>query len=233
MIRAVLLDIDDTLLSFEGAVRQTMREGFPLFGLGEYAEGMMPVYDQVCGRLWRQIERGELTLPQLEQVRWNQVFQALGIEGDGVAFEGYFREVLFWSGIEVPGARDLLAYLAPRYVVCAASNGPYEQQVNRLREAGMLGSFDHVFISERVGAQKPSRAFFDACFEELRATDCPGLAPGEAMVVGDSLTSDMAGGAAYGLHTCWYHPGGAAGDGELPAGVEHVVASLEEVRQVL
>lgn len=233
MIRAVLIDIDDTLLSFEGAVRQTMQEGFPLFGLGEYSEDMLPVFGRVSGGLWLKIERGELTLPQLEQVRWNRVFEALGLEGDGLAFEEYFRRQLFWSAIEVPGARDLLAYLGPRYVVCAASNGPFEQQVNRLRVGGMLGSFAHVFISEKVGAQKPSREFFDACFEELRATDCPGLVPGEVMAVGDSLTSDMAGGAAYGLHTCWYHPGWAGGEAEKPAGVEHVVGSLAEVRQVL
>lgn len=232
MIRAVLLDIDDTLLSFEAAVRQAMREGFPRFGLGEYREEMLPVYNRVSGDLWRQIERGELTHEGLMRVRWNRVFRALGLEGDGPAFEDYFREVLFWSAVEVPGACELLAWLAPRYVVCAASNGPYGQQVNRLRVAGMLGSFDHVFISEKVGAQKPSREFYDVCMGKLRAAECPGLAPAEVMVVGDSLTSDMAGGAAYGMRTCWYHPGWT-GDEEPPAGVDHVVGRLAAVPAVI
>lgn len=53
-----------------------------------------------------------------------------------------------------------------------------------------------------------------------------------AMVVGDSLTSDIAGGAAYGMRTCWYHPSWSDGDA-LPAGVDHAVGSLAEVRRVL
>jgi FMN phosphatase YigB (HAD superfamily) len=235
VIRAVLLDIDDTLLSFQGCVRQTMREGFPLFGLPAYTEDMLPVFDQVSGGLWRQIELGQITLPELEQVRWSRVFAALGFKSKdsqlGLRFEEYFRKQLYVSAIPVPGAGELLAYLAPRYVLCAASNGPSGQQMNRLRVAGMLPSFAHVFISEDIGAQKPSREFFDACFSELRASDCPGLAPAEVMVVGDSLTSDMAGGAAYGMRTCWYHP--APADGERPAGVDHVVASLRDVERVL
>lgn len=226
MIRAVLLDIDDTLLSFEGCVRQTMREGLPAFGLGAYREDMYEVARRVNVRLWGQIECGELDLAALEQVRWNTIFSELGLVGDGVAFERYFKERLFWSAVEVPGARELVERLRGRVVLCAASNGPNEQQVNRLRVAGMLDSFDHVFISERLGAEKPSREFFDACFAELGD-----IAPAETLIVGDSLTSDMAGGAAYGLRTCLYRPDAVAGEGF--SGVDHVVTSLLEVPALL
>lgn len=222
MIRAVFLDIDDTLLSFAGCVRQTMREGFPAFGLGEYREDMYGAARRVNALLWGQIERGELDLPALERVRWNMIFSDLGLDGDGVTFERYFKERLFWSAVEVPGARELVERLRGRVVLCAASNGPNEQQVNRLRVAGMLDSFDHVFISERLGAEKPSREFFDACFAELGD-----IAPAETLIVGDSLTSDMAGGAAYGLRTCLFRPGTAAGE-RFPD-VDHVVTSLLEV----
>ena len=221
-----MLDIDDTLLSFEGCVRQTMREGFPVFGLGEYREDMYEAARRVNVRLWGQIERGELDLAALEQVRWNTIFSELGLSGDGVAFEHYFKERLFWSAVEVPGARELIERLRGRVVLCAASNGPNEQQVNRLRVSGMLDAFDHVFISERLGAEKPSRAFFDACFAELGD-----ITPAEALIVGDSLSSDMAGGAAYGLRTCLFRPGTAAGE-RFP-GVDHVVTSLLEVPELL
>ena len=214
------------MLSFEGCVRQTMREGFPAFGLGEYREDMYEAARRVNARLWGQIERGELDLAALEQVRWNTIFLELGLAGDGVAFERYFKERLFWSAVEVPGACELIERLRGRVVLCAASNGPNEQQVNRLRVAGMLDSFDHVFISERLGAEKPSRAFFDACFAELGD-----IAPSETLIVGDSLTSDMAGGTAYGLRTCLFRPGTAAGE-RFP-GVDHVVTSLLEVPELL
>ena len=225
MIRAVLLDIDDTLLSFAGCVRQTMREGFPAFGLGEYREDMYGAAERVNALLWGQIERGELFLAALEQVRWNTIFSELGLVGDGVAFERYFKEQLFWSAVEMPGARELVDCLRGQVVLCAASNGPNDQQVNRLKVAGMLDAFDHVFISERLGAEKPSREFFDACFAELGD-----IAPAETLIVGDSLTSDMAGGAAYGLRTCLFRPDAAA---ERFPDVDFAVSSLLEVLALL
>ena len=229
MIKAVFIDIDDTLLSFSGYVKEAMRDGFAQFGLKPYAEDMFPVFERINNGLWRQIEQGTLTREELMRVRWNRIFAALGIDFDGETFEDYFREKLFYSAVPEPGAQALLDHLAGRYVLCAASNGPYEQQVNRLRVAGMYEAFAHCFISWRIGAQKPSREFFDHCFEALRRAECPGLRPEEAIIIGDSLSSDIAGGAAYGMHTCLYRrqPGPEA------AGADHVVRRLEDIASFL
>lgn len=63
---------------------------------------------------------------------------------------------------------ELLRYLHEKYVVCAASNGPYEQQMSRLKIGGMEGYFDYIFISGKLGVQKPEPAFFEACFDILK-----------------------------------------------------------------
>ena len=65
----------------------------------------------------------------------------------------------------------------------------------------MLKYFAHCFVSEKVGADKPSQRFFDGCLKEL-----PGVRPEECMMIGDSLTADITGGRAYGMSTCWYVP---------------------------
>jgi FMN phosphatase YigB (HAD superfamily) len=65
--------------------------------------------------------------------------------------------------------------------------------------------FAEVIISEEVGAAKPDPAIFDATFERLGH---PRRA--EVLLVGDSLTSDIAGGRGYGLDTCWFNPTGTA-----------------------
>lgn len=231
MIRVVFLDIDNTLLSFSGYVKQAMREGFAQFGLTPYREDMFPVFERVNNGLWRQIERGELTFERLIEIRWNAIFEALGIDFDGPRFEDYFRGRLFSSAVPEPHAVELLEYLSGRYVLCVASNGPYEQQINRLRVGGMHDYFSHFFISSKIGVQKPERAFFDRAFQELRETDAPGLVPGEAVIIGDSMTSDMAGGAAYGMGTVLYRPG--ATPGEAIAGVDHVVSDLIEITRLL
>ena len=93
---------------------------------------------------------------------------------------------------------ELLEALAPRYSLYLATNGAAAVQRRRLADAGILPYFQNIFISEEVGFHKPSPAFFHACFAAI-----PGFDPASALMVGDSLTSDIRGGRDAGLRTCW------------------------------
>ena len=235
MIKAVFIDIDNTLLDFDAYVRESMRSGFEQFHLRPYEEWMFPVFMKINNEMWEGIEQGTLTFEKLLQIRWNTVFDALDIDFDGCRFETYFRESLFDSAIPVKGAKELLDYLKEKYVVCAASNGPYEQQVNRLSLGGMLSDFSHLFISEKAGASKPSRDFFDYCLRKLNERRCQDnekeILPEEIMMIGDSLTSDMAGGRNNGLKTCFFDRKNTGIPREL--GIDHIVKDLEEIRGFL
>ena len=231
MIKVVLIDIDNTLLSFTGYVKEAMKEGFSFFGLKPYTEAMFPVFKSINDSLWEQIEQGTLTFEELEKCRWNLIFKELGIDFDGMTFEEYFREKLYYSAIPEDGAEDLLKYLSRKYTLCAASNGPYEQQINRLKIGKMDKYFAFCFISSRIGAQKPSRQFFDHCFSVLRETEHPELEPEEAIIIGDSISSDISGGRDYGMHTCLYQKNGNSERSDH--GAEHVVGSLSEIKRIL
>lgn len=241
MIKVILIDVDNTLLDFDACVKAALRDGFAHFGLPPYQEEMFPVFTAVNNALWHRMELGELTREELLAIRFDRIFEALGICFDGVTFEEYFRRYLFDSTIHVEGAEALLQYLAGKYVVCAASNGPYEQQIHRLKVSGLAPWLTHSFISEQVGAEKPSREFFDVCMKVLRTsdptgttavgTDLSGLGPEEVMMIGDSLTADMAGGIAYGMQTCWYDRNGKGLPKNVPA--DHVVQSLAEICEIL
>lgn len=230
-MKAVFIDIDNTLLSFTKFVKESMKSGFDKFGLKPYTEDMFPVFEEINNRLWRQIERGELNLPELEKIRWNMIFEALGIDFDGVEFERYFKEQLFISAIPLPNAKEMLQYLSAKYVLCAASNGPYEQQLNRLRLAGMYDYFQYYFISEKVGADKPAKEFFDYCFDEMRTTGMTELLPEETMMIGDSLSSDMAGGLQYGMKTCFFAPNGVKN--RAVSAIDYVISDLLEITEIL
>lgn len=231
MLRAIFLDIDNTLLDFDETVRQTMREGFAAFGLPDYRDEMFSVFRRVNVALWEQIESGQMDLDELMQVRWNRIFEALGIGFDGVRFEQYFRERLFTGAIPEPHAREMLSYLKEKYILCAASNGPTAQQINRLKIAGMRDAFDHLFISREIGASKPSSTFFDRCFARLRAAGLPDLTPDQTMIIGDSLSSDIAGGRQYGMQTCWY----CRGDRPKPPtpAADYTVTGLEQIATII
>lgn len=231
MIRAIFLDIDDTLLSFDGYVREAMKSGFEAFGIAPFEEGMLTVFHQVNSELWHRIEAGELSFEELLKIRWNLIFQALGLQGDGEAFEAYFRDRLFYSAIPVEGAKELLDYLKGKYILCAASNGPYHQQVNRLKEGRMLDSFDYLFISEEIGFSKPSREFFDVCLQRLNEGRKEPISAKDVVIIGDSLSSDIAGGMAAGMQTVCFNPR----QKEIPSDFKpnFTVRTLKEIEEIL
>ena len=230
MIRAVFLDIDNTILSFTEYVKDAMKNGFREFGLGEYSEDTFSTFEEINSGLWCRLEKGELTLEGLKKIRWNMVFEKLGIEYDGEEFERWFLKYLFTSAIHEPNAFEVVSYLSQKYCICAASNGPFEQQVNRLRVAGMLDLFDHIFVSSDIGAQKPSREFFVEAFRRLEDSGVY-ISPNEAIIIGDSVSSDMTGGIGFGMKTCFYTRGG---EGKCDGcNVDHIIDDLKELLDIL
>lgn len=230
MIRAVFLDIDNTLLSFDGYVEQALREGLPRFGICDYRDGMSGIFHSVNNALWCSLERGEITYPELYGQRFNRIFEAMGVSGDGPEFERYFREKLRESAVIMDGAEDIVRYLSGKYILCAASNGPYEQQKNRLKIAGMLPYFHHLFISEDIGASKPDIVFYSRAVERLEQAGYE-LKRDECVMIGDSLTSDMAGGIAYGMRTVYYDLRGIGSTGDLKP--DHIIRNLSEIKNIL
>lgn len=231
MLKAILFDIDNTLLSFDGCVKESMKSGFEKFEIGTYEDGMFSVFNQINTDLWQLIEKGELDFEELQKKRWNMIFEYLGISADGVAFEKYFRECLFESAIPEKGAMELVKYLHGKYILCVASNGPYMQQVNRLKLSGMLPYFSGLFISEEIGSSKPSEKFFNTCIERLNSKTEQKIQPYEIMIIGDSLSSDMLGGIQAGMQTCFYNPNKK----NIPCGMKlnYNVSSLREIENIL
>ena len=196
---------------------------------------MFPVFRRINTELWQEIEEGKLTLAELTKIRWSRILETLNIDFDGIRFEDYFREGLFHSAIPIDGAMEMLSYLEKRYLLCAASNGPYEQQRNRLKKAGMDPFFSHFFISERIGVSKPAEAFFTRSIQELNEAlihrgEDPAT-PSEIMIIGDSLTSDMAGGQKSGLKTCLFDRERKYKKEDLA--VDHIICDLREVSSIL
>ena len=227
MIKAVLIDIDNTLLDFDAYVKESMREGFKKFNLGTYEDYMYQVFERINTRMWQEIERGELTYNELLKSRWNRIFAELTISFDGTIFETYFKDCLFDSAIPVEGSLEMLEYLSKRYILCAASNGPYEQQVNRLKRGNMLSYFSKLFISEKIGVSKPSEKFFSHCLNELGNN----ILPSEIIMIGDSLTSDIAGAIQSGLKTCFFDRNMRGKTNDLS--VDHVINRLTDIRMFL
>ena len=223
MIKAVLLDVDNTLLDFSKCACAAMYDAARDFSL-VLPEHAFPTFRRINDSLWQQIEAQTLTTDELYRIRWNRIFAELGVDFDGPTFEARFYRYLTTAAEKVDGADQLMAYLKDKYILCIASNAPYDQQVQRMEKAGYLPCLRHLFISEKIGAAKPAPAFFEACLSALSP-----LQPQEIMMIGDSLTADIAGAKACGIKTCWYRHGSDK-DGSM---ADYCVADLREICEIL
>lgn len=226
MIRAVLWDLDGTLLNFKAAESAAIKKCFRAFGFGECSDEAVARYSAINTRHWEMLERGERTRAEILQGRFEQFLASCGADPTRAEAFNLAYEAALTDTVEfMPGAKETVEALHGRYVQCIITNGNAVVQYPKLARSGLDRWMEHIFISEELGAEKPSKAFFDIV---LAALD---LAPEECLVVGDSLTSDMRGGVNAGMHICWYDPSGAENHTEVSP--DRRITRIEEVCAVI
>ena len=200
MVKSIFLDLDDTILDFRRAERRAISETLRRFGI-DPTPAVVDRYHELNRQQWELLEEGKLTRPQVLTRRFDLLFSELGVDRSSQEAQAAYEAQLSQGHFFMPGARELLETLAPRYDLYLATNGTPVVQAGRIQSAGIAPYFKDIFISERLGANKPSPAFFQACFAAI-----PNFDPAAALVVGDSLTSDIRGARNVGLRSCWYNP---------------------------
>ena len=200
MIRFVLLDLDDTILDFHRAEAAAVSKTFLRLGI-EPTEQIVQRYSEVNAAHWRMLERGEITRAQVLTGRFRQIFSEIGAGCDPEHTQQIYEAYLSRGHYFIPGAEQLLKDLYGNYHLYLVSNGNAVVQKGRLESAGIAPYFDAIFISELIGADKPSRAYFDRCFAKI-----PDFDTQQAILIGDSPTSDILGGTRAGVKTCWFNP---------------------------
>ena len=225
MIKAIIIDIDNTLIDFHKSAYLAVQKSFIKHGL-KFDDGVFETFVKINDELWLQIERGLLDRETLWGIRFQKVLGALNIDYDAPdQVEKDFRAFLYDIAIAVDGAKDLLEYLKGKYKVYAGSNAIYNQQINRLTLAGLIEYLDGIFVSEKIGYQKPSKEFFDACFENMN-----GVKQSEVVMIGDSVTADIKGGYLYGLTTIWFDH---KNTGKTCEYANYTVNKLSDVKSIL
>lgn len=223
MISTVLIDIDDTLLDFNLCAKWAMEETAKTMEISLPTHAF-DCFQKINASLWKQLEKKEITPDGIYYVRWHKVSNALNIPFDGDKFEDYFLDHLSKSTIQVEGAAELLDYLSDKYKIYAASNGPFDQQVQRMKLAGMDRYISGYFVSEKIGYSKPSKEFFDACYKEMQVSDRQ-----EVLMIGDSLSADIKGAHNYGIKTCWFDKGLKG----LKNAADFTVTHLLDIKEVI
>lgn len=223
MVHTIFFDLDDTLLDFHASERKAISRTLSELGIDPTPE-TTALYSAINARQWQLLELGELTREQVLIRRFALLFEALGIDHAPEDAQALYGELLSQGCDLIPGALELLEQLAPEYALYLMSNGNAVVQDRRLALSGIGHYFKDIFISQRIGFDKPRVEFFQHCFARI-----PDFDPAGAIIVGDSLSSDMQGGLNAGLRTCWYNPHGKSRD--IPVTWE--ITALEELPPLL
>ncbi len=224
-MKIVLLDIDDTILDFHECAKATILRASEDFGI-QFTEKMLSFYMEQNAFLWGQYEKGIITREDIFRTRFPLLFKEYGYNVDGIEFENAFQKYFKTQYKFVDGAVELVEYLSKKYDLYVASNSLMSTQVSRLTSAGLIHHFKKLFISDKIGYQKPTKEFFEGCFCQI-----PNFDASQTIIIGDSLTSDIKGGCLAGIKTCWYNPKMLENNTEYKADYE--VASLDKIKYIL
>lgn len=230
-IKAVLWDIDGTVLNFGEAEKAAIRKGFKRYGMGECTDDMLREYSQINSDYWKKLERGEMTKKEILTGRFKEFFKMYDIDA---ALADEFNDTYQYDlGDTVCVNDNAIAVIdgIPGHILqYAVTNGTAVAQRRKIAKSGLDKRMKDVFISEEVGFEKPRVEYFEFVFQRIRE-DIPDIRKKEMIIIGDSLTSDIQLGNNAGILCCWYNPEKKENKTDLK--IDFEIMHLSEVNHIV
>lgn len=249
-IRAILFDLDNTLLLEDAATFAALRRASELAGplsgalaaaAAETAAALFRdadifPYAHRFGIWWGEALWGRFAgdVPGLTALRafapgfregvWRTALDAVGLDrGRAAELSAAFVTARRSDWAIDPAAGPTLDALAERYRLAIVTNGAPDVQREKLEGSGLGSRFGTVVISCEVGIGKPEAGIFSAAVERI------GVAANDAVMVGDSAERDVAGAHAAGIRAVWLDRETAG----LPSSADIRITRLDELPAAL
>lgn len=225
----IFIDLDDTLYDFKGASMESFKEAYDLLGYNRFFssfEQYIELYTPRNLQLWEQYGRGEITKSELNRIRYSYPLEAVGIHDEELAAQ-FCREALSRIPTKnklIPGCKELLDYLYPKYNLYILSNGFQELQEHKMQTTGIRRYFKSLILSDHIGINKPRRELFE------HALNSTGSTVTDSIMVGDMFETDIVGAANIGLDQLFFNISGVK---ELPFTPTYEVRNLKEIMAIL
>ena len=222
--KILLFDLDDTLLDFGAHETDSLNKLFQQYGYTFSAE-LFQIYNSVNKQLWADYENGHIRLDDVLNSRFSKTMLQLGTVVDGLEWENQYRELLGNGCQHMEGALEVCQSLSASHRLFVITNGITKTQIKRLKQAGLYEFFEDIFDSQSIGFQKPSTEFFDYVMRHIKDFDKK-----EALIIGDSLNTDIKGGILSGIDTCWINRKSQQYSAEIQS--TYTIASLSELYDI-
>lgn len=220
----LLFDLDDTLLDFGANEADSLSKLFQQYGY-IFSDELFQVYNSVNKQLWAEYENGNIALEDVLNLRFSKTMLRLGKVVDGIEWENQYRELLGNGCQLMDGALELCENLSVSHRLFVITNGITITQIKRLKQSGLYEFFEDIFDSQSIGFQKPSKEFFDYVRSHISNFNVK-----EALVIGDSLNTDVKGGLMSGIDTCWINRKSQKCSSEIPS--TYTVTRLAELYSI-
>ncbi len=221
----IIFDADHTLFDFDRSAEESITETFSEHGY-KVDPSIFEVYHKINIAAWREYENGNIDRERLRTIRFEQLFAHLEVKFDPSTFHDSYLSKLPNFPYFLDYAEELLEIVFPRFKTGIVTNGMPEVQRPRLKKVGLHDTFDFVLVAGEIGHAKPNALFFDAAFELMEQPDKHNV-----LIVGDSLNSDIRGGAEYGIKTCWYNP--KSKEADIPITPDFEIQHLSELHKII
>ncbi len=201
----IFFDLDRTLWDFDKNSNETLNEIIIEFNLEEKIQDTSDFqqrYTKHNNKVWELYSNRKMGKTELRTERFRLLLAEYNIDDNKLAhsISDFYVENSPNKGNLIVGAKEVLEYLNSIYKLHIISNGFHETQLRKLNAAKIEHYFDKIYTSERIGAAKPNKVFFEYALKSTNARKA------ESLVIGDDFTNDILGASNFGIDQMWYNP---------------------------
>ena len=200
MIKAVLIDIDDTIFDFDKCSKNAFKKTLKKLDLS-YKEKDFLYFNEVNDILWNKQKLGKININEVFIERSIMMSKYFELDIEKEIFNDLFVEFLYDEIEMVDEIEDLLSYLSNKYQIYAASNGIYDMQINRLKKSNLDKYFKDIFVSDKIDYEKPDKRFFEKIMNITKYSN------NNLIMIGDSIKSDIIGAKNSGIKSIYFNKG--------------------------
>ena len=197
----IFFDLDHTLWDFETNSKHTLLNLLSKYELDKNisSEKFIEDYWVHNKRLWDAYEKSEIDQKTLRFERFNLSLKDQGLLDARLAeimSQEYLALLPFRKNL-MNGAKDVLDYLKPNYVLHLITNGFEKTQRNKLHHSSLGHYFEEIITSEKSNSVKPQKAIFDF------ALQVTGASINESIMIGDNPDADIQGAINVGMDSVY------------------------------
>lgn len=201
----LFFDLDRTLWDFDKNSSETLREIIIEFRLHKKVpdpKEFIRRYNIHNDFVWDLYRNRKITKNDLRVARFRLLLADYEFHNEEFikTIDEYYVSHSPEQGNLIDGAIEVLEYLYHKYKLHIVSNGFHETQLRKLEAANIAQFFERIYTSDRIGAAKPNKRFFEYALKSTNARK------NESIVIGDDFENDVLGASNFGIDQIWYNP---------------------------